>query len=151
MKAISLNTQIKNIFLGIFILMIIFSFNSCAKKVTFLTSSVVPAARGYVKVKKNHNKNYSIQIQLLYLAEAKRLQPEKQNYVVWMVSDHELTINIGQINSSISQLSKKLKGSFETVTVFKPTQIFISAENEVSVQYPKGQVVLSTENFKIKH
>ena len=35
---------------------------SCAKKITFATSSVVPAAEGSVKVKKDKNNNYNIEL-----------------------------------------------------------------------------------------
>ena len=107
MKTTRLNTLTKNIFFGVLTTMMIFSFESCAKKITFLTSSVVPAARGSVKVKRDKNKNYVIQIHLLHLAEVNRLQPSKQTYVVWMVTDQNIIKNIGQIKSSTSTFSKK--------------------------------------------
>lgn len=44
--------------------------------------------------------------------------------------------NIGQIKSDSKFLSSKLKASFETVTPFKPTKIFITAEDNANVQYP---------------
>ena len=43
--------------------------------------------------------------------------------------------------------SNNLKVSFETVSSFKPTQIFITAEDNESAQYPGDQVVISTEKF----
>jgi hypothetical protein len=64
-----------------------------------------------------------------------------------MVTDRQKTENIGQLNSSTSFLSKELKASFETVSSSKPTKIFISAENDGSIQYPGEQVVLSTNSF----
>jgi hypothetical protein len=122
-------------------------FASCARKVAFLTSSIVPAAEGTVKVKKDDNKNYHIQIALSNLAEPNRLQPSKNTYVVWMDTDNQVTKNIGQINSSTGFLSGKLKASFETVSSNKPNKIFITAENDAGVQYPGSQVVLTTNNF----
>lgn len=122
-------------------------FNSCARNVSFQTSSVVPAAKGNVKVTKDKNKNYSIKISLSDLAEPARLQPSKNNYVVWMKTDDNGTKNIGQINSSKGFLSDQLKASFETVSSFKPVKIFITAEDDASIQYPGMQVVLSTNNF----
>jgi len=54
---------------------------------------------------------------------------------------------LGQINSLKSYLSKQLKASLETVFSFKPTKIFITAEDEISAEYPGRQVVLSTNKF----
>jgi hypothetical protein len=127
--------------------MVLFSFSSCARKVSFLTSSVVPAAEGTVKLNKDKNKNYHIQIALSNLAEPNRLQPSKNTYVVWMETDDNAVKNIGQINTSTGFLSKKLKASFETVSPVKPTKIFLTAEDDANVQYPGMQVVLSTNNF----
>jgi hypothetical protein len=147
MKATIFKNMIKNIFPGIFIIMIMFSFNSCGKTVSFLTSSVVPAARGTVKVKLDDNKNYKIQISLTDLAEVTRLEPSKLTYLVWMETADELTKNIGQLNSSKGFLSKQLKGTFETVTPLKPIKIFITAEDDPTIQYPGTMVVLSTDRF----
>mgnify|MGYP001549232196 CR=1 FL=1 len=122
-------------------------FSSCAKKISFQSSSVVPAARGDVKVKKDNNNNYNIQISVNNLAEPKRLQPSKTAYVVWMATDDNVTKNIGQINSSTGFLSSKLKASFETVSSVKPTKIFLTAEDDASIQYPSGQTVMTTNDF----
>lgn len=128
-------------------LSVLFYFSSCTRKINFQGSSVVPAARGEVKVKKDHNNNYRIQVSLNNLAEPGRLQPPKKTYVVWMETGENLTKNIGQINSSTGFLSGKLKASFETVSSTKPTKIFLTSEDDPNVQYPGSQVVLSTNNF----
>jgi hypothetical protein len=125
----------------------LFCFSSCARKINFQTSSIVPAARGDVKVKKDNNNNYHIQIALNNLAEPKRLEPPKNTYVVWMQTGENISKNIGQINSSGGFLSNKLKASFETVSSIKPTRIFITAEDDPTIQYPGMQIVLSTNNF----
>jgi len=147
MKATRLTILAKNISLGVLTIMMIFSFSSCATKAKFETSSVAPAARGTVKVKKDNNKNYVIQIEITNLAEVKRLQPPKRSYVVWLVSDQDETKNLGQFNSSSGTFSKLLKASFKTVTSNKPTKIFITAEDEATITYPSGQVILSTNRF----
>jgi hypothetical protein len=137
----------KAILTGISIAIIAFTISACARKTNFLTSSVVPAARGYVKVKNDNNNNYAIEVNLIDLAEVERLQPAKKTYVVWMVTDKQVTKNLGQINSSSGLLSKSLKASFETVSSFKPIKIFITAENDPAIAYPGTQVVLSTDRF----
>ena len=147
MKATRFNTLTKNIFSGIFTMVIVFLFYSCAAPVRFLTSSIVPGAQGDVIVKMDKNKNYAIQIEISDLADVTRLQPSKRTYVVWMVTDQDITKNIGQLNSTTSFFSKRHKASLNTVSSFKPAKIFITAEDEESIQYPGAQVVLSTDKF----
>lgn len=147
MKAIRLNTLTTKIFFGFFILLFLFSTESQAKKVRFLTSTVAPAARGFAKITRDKNRNYVIKMKLSNLAEVQRLNPSKLSYVVWMVTDREITKNIGQIESSTKILSNKLKASFETVSSFKPIQLFITTEDDASIQNPGTQVVLTTNKF----
>lgn len=129
------------------IAMIAFTVSSCTTSTEFMTSSVVPAARGNVKVNHDKNDNYVINVEISGLAEVERLQPAKEAYVVWMVTDKDITKNLGQINSSSGMLSKNLKASFETSSPFKPTKIFITAENDPAISYPGTQVVLTTDRF----
>lgn len=147
MRTTQIYTSSKVILLSSLALLILFSLGSCARKISFLNSAVVPAAQGTVKVKKDKNSNYKIQIHLVNLAGVSRIQPARQSYVVWMVTANDETKNIGQINSSSSLLSKKLKASFETVSAVKPVKIFITAEDDAGIQYPGTQVILSTDSF----
>lgn len=120
---------------------------ACAPKVTFLNSSVVPAAKGWVKVKQDNNKNYVIKVEIEDLAEVERLQSSKQTYVVWMETDRGNTENLGQLKSSKSFLSKQKTASLETVSSFKPGKIFITAEEGINIHYPGNQIILTTDNF----
>lgn len=147
MKKTTLSIIIKNFFLGLLLILFTASFTSCSKKVAFQTSTIVPAARGDVKITKDNNKNYVIQIKVENLAEVKRLESSKKAYVVWMESDDSMVKNIGQIKSDSKFLSSKLKATFETVTPIKPTKIFITAEEDAEVQYPDKQIILSTRNL----
>jgi hypothetical protein len=147
MKATSLTTLTKNILLAVFTILLMASFTSCVTKAKFEKSAVVPAAQGTVKVKKDKNKNYSIQLDISNLAESERLTPAKKTYVVWLVSDQSETKNLGQFNSKSGTFSSKLKASFKTVTSNEPVKIFITAEDDATVQYPYGEVILSTERF----
>jgi len=87
------------------------------------------------------------QLKISNLAEVNRLQPSKQVYAVWMITDHEITRSIGQIISSTTFLSTKLKASFQKVSTSKPIKIFITAENEANAQSPNEQVILTTDRF----
>ena len=142
MKKLASKTPILSILTALFLL----SCTSCAKKIAFLTSPVVPAARGDVQVKKDNNKNYVIHVNIMDLAEVERLSPPKKSYVVWMVSEQEIAKNIGQINSKMS-VAKNLKASFQTVSATKPNKIFLTAEDDPEVSSPSGQTVLSTDSF----
>ena len=137
----------KNIVYSTVMILMIFLYTSCAKKITFLNSQITPAARGFVKIKKDKNKNYAIQIQVSDLAEIERLQPPAKTYVIWLVTNEGIVNNIGKLNSTTVNFSKRLKGSFESVSSFKPTKIFITAEQDGNVQFPSSQVVLVTNNF----
>ncbi len=137
--------QSANMFLAIAAVLIMFGFSSCATKALFLTSAVVPAAEGSIKVKEDGNKNFVISVDISNLADSQRLTPPKSFYIVWMVTDNGITKNIGQIISSSKSMSNRLKASFETVSSFKPTKIFITAENEAEIQYPNSEVVLTTD------
>lgn len=64
-----------------------------------------------------------------------------------MVTDNEEKKNIGLLNSSSGILSNKLKADFETSSSTRPRQIFITAEEDASVQYPGSRVILTTDRF----
>lgn len=144
---IQLNSDIKKLFLGALAVIMLLTFTSCGKNIAFQNSSIVPAAEGKVSVKKDSNKNYSIGIKISNLAEVSRLQPSKNVYVVWMETEESLVKNIGQIKSDTGFMSSKLKASFETVTSFEPSKIFITAEDNADVQYPGMQLILTTNRF----
>ncbi len=122
-----------------------FSLSSCAKKMTFGTSSVVPAAQGSVKLKSDKNNNTSIDLSVERLAKPEDLTPPRKTYVVWMETAGNGTKNIGSINTSSGFLSGKLKSSLKTVTPYKPTGFFITAEDDETITYPGSQVVLRTK------
>ncbi len=128
-------------------LCVMFLLQSCAKKIVFATSDVVPAAEGSVKVRKDKNNNYNIDLSLIRLAAPERLSPPRDTYIVWMETEANGTKNLGQLKTSSSMLSKTLKSSLKTVSAFKPNKFFITAEDDAGVQYPGGQTVLSTGYF----
>ena len=119
--------------------------SSCAKKVVFPTSQVLPAADAIVKIDKNDNNNYELKLEVENMAQPDRLNPPRKTYVVWMVSERNGTINMGNL-----KINRKLNGSIEAVTPFKPICFFITAEEEQDVDSPSTQVVLNSENFKVK-
>jgi len=147
MKSTTLKTITRTILIAVITIAAMFSFSSCATKAKFAISTVAPAARGDVKVTKDKNKNYEIKIEIYNLAEVERLQPAKNTYVVWLVSEQDETKNLGKLKSSTNTFSNNLKASFDAVTSTKPTKIFITAEDNASIVYPSGQVVITTNRF----
>ena len=74
-----LEILVRSISLGTLTMMMLFSLASCSTKTLFLNSSVVPAARGYIKVKTDKNNNYVIQVQITNLAGVERRAATKAN------------------------------------------------------------------------
>ena len=122
--------------------------SSCSRKLKFYESPVVPAATGSVKVKKDRNNNYSVEVNTIHLAEPQKLQPPQNTYIVWMESDQNGMTNLGQLKSESGILSKTLKGNLKTVTSFKPRSFLITAEDSPNSQYPSNQVVLRTGSMR---
>ncbi|MEL7589344.1 MAG: hypothetical protein AAGU19_21700 [Prolixibacteraceae bacterium] len=139
--------MIRNILSGILITTAMLLFTTCTKKVAFLNSSVVPAAKGSVSIKTDSNKNYILKIQVSDLAEVERLESSKVTYVVWMETDKGNFENIGQLKSATSFFSKQHQASLKTASSYKPAKVFITAESDINAQYPDKQIVLSTDRF----
>lgn len=127
-------------------IVVLLLFGSCSKEYVFATSSLVPAAEGNVKVSHDRNDNYEIDLSVARLADPSRLSPPRTYYVTWMITRANGSKNIGQLKTSTGFLSKALKSSLETVTSYQPVGFFITAEDNVDVQYPSEIVVLQTNN-----
>ena len=117
--------------------------SACANKITFPTSDVVPAANAVLEVDQNKSDNYELKLEVTNLAEPGRLTPARGNYVVWMVTEKNGTINLGNL-----RVSKKSKASLETVTPYKPIRVFVTAEDTPKAVIPGTQVILNSEDFK---
>jgi len=141
-KKSSLYARSKASLSGALLTIVILSFTSCSPKITFLTSSIVPAAEGVVTVKDDKNNNYLIKMEITNLAAVDRLNPPKNTYVVWMETDRGAARNIGRI-----VVTNKMNVSFETVSSFRPTKIFITAEENENALYPGEMLVLTTNSF----
>ncbi len=122
----------------------------CSKDIAFLSSSVVPSAEGEVSVKMGDNNNYEIDLYVDRLAEPDRLTPPQSVYVVWMETSRNGVINLGQLETSTKFMSKVLSSSLKTVTPYKPTSFYITAEQEASGSYPGNMIVLRTGQVVIK-
>lgn len=147
MKSLAITGLTKKMVLSIFALVMILSFIAPDIKTNFAVSSVVPAARGFVKIKKDGKNNFKISISVSDLLLVTALTPPKQMYVVWMVTDQYITKNIGQL-SNVSNTNKKAgKATLEVISALKPSKIYITAEDDALIQHPGIQVILATNRF----
>lgn len=126
----------KNVILSIVLMVFI---TSCATKAKFPISGITPGAEITAKMKKDKNNNFRIFIEANYLASAERLSPPKKTYIIWILTKDNSIKNIGQLKSKSSK-----KSTFETLSSFKPVEIFITAENEGDLSIPSGTEISRT-------
>lgn len=106
---------------------------SCATPAKFPISSITPAAEITATMKKDKNENFAIVVTAKYLASPNRLTPPKNIYVVWVDTESNGTINIGQLTIQNGQ-----KTQLKTSTPFNVKDIYITAEDYGSITYPAG-------------
>lgn len=115
--------------------------SSCSSTAKFPVSSVTPAAEIVAKMKEDKNNNSVVEVTAKNLASADRLNPPKNNYVVWIVTDDNGIKNIGQLMNKNGN-----KSVLETTTPFKVKEIFITAEDQGNISFPGG-VEISRTSF----
>ncbi len=151
-----MTAKINKILLGMLGTLLIMSLYSCAKKATARNStasepatiSVAPENKGQILIKRDVNSNYVIQINLRELEAVSKFEADSKNaYIVWMNADKQPAKNLGQINSNTGWLTDKSKASFEAVSEFKPTKIYITEEDNAGVKIPGKKLIWSTNSF----
>jgi hypothetical protein len=130
-------------FLLSFVAVVCLSLGSPAQKASFKTSTVTPAAEGGVKIKKDKNGNYDIEVNIENLADSKKLTPPKNAYVVWIDTKESGTKSIGQIHVS----GKSKKASITGVSSAKPVKVYVTAEDDANTGSPGDVLVLTTDSF----
>lgn len=122
----------KNIKTGI-CLALVLVLSACANISKFPVSSVSPAANIEMRRQQDNNGNTEITITAKNLAGAERLSPPKKVYVAWVILESSKVRNIGQLNSENAK-----KAEMKTLIPFKFTEVFITAEDQADISYPKG-------------
>lgn len=143
--SLQFKTSFYNNAVVVFFFIVLF-LSACGTQAKFATSTVVPAAEGEVKVKKDNNNNYAVKVSVENLAEPNRLPQPKNVYVVWADTPNGVQ-NLGRLDVDKGFLSGKLKANLETVLPYKPSRIFITAEDAATITYPGSYVVLNTNSF----
>lgn len=129
---------------SVFFVALVALMTSCASTVKFPVSSVTPAAEISAKMKQDDNKNSVIEVTAKNMASAERLDPPMKNYVVWILTDDDRTVNIGQLQNKNAK-----KSYLKTSTPFHVREIFITAEEQGAITYPSGIEITRTK-FKSK-
>ena len=122
------------------ITMVFLMFISCGTAKKFPLSDLVPAAEITVSKKQDNNNNFIIEVIAKNLASANRLDPPKNNYVVWIVTEDNGIKNVGQLSNKNAK-----KVELETTTPFNVKEIFITAEDEGNITYPSGIEITRTK------
>ena len=128
-----------------FLFFVALTLSACSSSMTFQDSSVVPAASGDVKVKKDKNNNYGITVSVRNLAEPQKLSPSRDVYIVWMQADRDLVKKLGQISVNSGMFNKTLSGELKATETTKPDRVFITAENDAQTMNPSTEVILTTK------
>jgi len=156
-----MNTLSKRSVTGILAAVLLIAASSCAKKNTAVNKTEPVAAetpaipvtimepeKGKVQILRDVNSNYVIHINLSQLEEISKIEPtSKKAYIVWMNTEAGLQQNLGQINSNTAWLSDRSKAKFEATSAIKPTKIYITEEDMVTVKTPGSKLIWSTNSF----
>ncbi|WP_321519030.1 hypothetical protein [uncultured Bacteroides sp.] len=127
---------------NVLLIAILLFLTSCASITKFPISSTVPAAEITAKTKQDKNKNYSIEVTAKYLASPERLNPPKNNYNVWIVTEENEIKNLGMLTNKNAKTAV-----LKTKTPFKVVEIFITAEDQGNNSFPNG-LEISRTNLK---
>ncbi|WP_236977289.1 hypothetical protein [Membranihabitans maritimus] len=134
-----------NSFQFLMLALIGFSITSCSTtKIEFPISDIAPAADASATIKQDDNNNYEINLTAKYLASPDRLNPPKDAYVVWAKTSQNGVKNLGQLVTKSSS-----KASLQTVSSFRPVQLFVTAENAADVEWPSRHEIFRTEIFNL--
>lgn len=128
--------------INVLLLVVMVSLISCASTTKFPVSRVTPAAEITTKKKQDKNNNYVIEVIAKNLASADRVDPSKNNYSVWIVTENNGTQNAGMLVSKNSKTA-----TLNTVTPYVVKEIFITAEDQGNYSYPAG-IEISRTTFK---
>ena len=115
---------------------------SCATTAKFPVSTVAPAAEISAKKTLDKNKNYVVELVALNFTSPERLNPPKNHYNVWIITEQNEYKNLGQIMNANAK-----RVNFKTLSPYNPKQIIVTAEDEGNRLLPTG-IEISRTSFK---
>lgn len=117
---------------------IILFLSSCANKVLFQTSTVVPTASGELSIKEVDDDNYLIEADIQYLTEPTNIDDGKPFYVMW-VKDRDEVENVG-----ILHLNDDMDATILAQTELDPERVMITVERNPETSEMGDLVVLKS-------
>jgi len=161
MTANQKHSMARNIFIAMLAVSAVFITESCSKKTMASDNKPVvvappdnspivipPENVGRVQIKRDENSNYVIQINLKDLEGSEKIEStSRKYYTVWMNSYSKKAKSLGQINSNSGWFTDRSKASFEAVSKYRPTKIFITEEETASAARPSAKLVWTTKPF----
>lgn len=118
----------------------LFLITSCGNTTRFPVSSFAPAADIKAKTKVDKNNNHVITVTAKNLASPERVDPSRNAYVIWIKTEDNKVMNLGQLRNDNAQTA-----SLTTVTPYDPKEIFITLEEQGSVSSPSGTEISRAE------
>lgn len=114
--------------------------SACGNTTRFPVSSYAPAADIKAKTKMDQNNNHVITVTAKNLASPGRLDSANQAYVIWIKTDDNKVVNLGQLRNENAETA-----SLTTVTPYNPDEIFITLERSGNVSSPSGTEISRAE------
>jgi hypothetical protein len=106
------------------------------------TASIVPAAKGEVKVANEKDGNTKVKVEVEHLAPAPLVSDVEvpgSTYVVWIKPTNGPAQNVGVLD-----VGKDRKGKLDTKTPYKEFRVYVTLERSPAVTFPRGERVLDT-------
>jgi len=100
-------------------------------------TGVAPGAEGKVSSNVDRNGNIEIEVQVKHLANAEKLSPAKQAYVVWVQPRGKDPEPLG-----VLRVNENLEGSLKATTPYKTFDVFVTAEDKLQPEAPSSMVVM---------
>lgn len=97
----------------------------------------IPAATGKAHVKKEKNGNLKLKVEVYHLAKPGALTPARQVYVVWTQARGKDPQNRGAL-----KVNNKLEGTFEDTVSNEDFDVFITAEDNPTAEFPSEPKLL---------
>jgi len=122
--------------LAVFVL----ALSGCANKARVVTTPLVPAAVGEVKVSTDDNANTNVKLEVKYLAPPSTLSPPRNAYVVWTRTGSGTPEKQG-----VLEIGDDREGEIEFITSARDFQLVVTAEDSAAVTYPSSAVTMESD------
>ena len=111
-----------------------------AANIALRSSNTVPSAQGRLAVKGSEGPNQVVDLTVKHMAQPNRVQSGATAYVVWLQPDAAKE----PINMGVLSIDKDLNGQLQFKTPFPKFEVFVTAEQNPTIQAPTEPTKLLT-------